>query len=166
MLPLLAPAPMADDFAGLVGESKTEAPMKRPSPTIGENKAKRTQLRRYDHFACQVNNHLGVSMIKDAGPCDVWPAMCNGNHMVAYFHEFASKDAAVRGVGWSKIGQLFEALEEPLKSNAMKTIVNPDVLTTCLRIYKYIFIVFCSFFWYQSWKFWGANVLHNNTNWT
>ena len=107
------------DFAGLVELPEAAEPVKRPSPSELP-KAKRTQLRRYDHFACQVNNHLGVSMIKDAAPSDVWPAMCNGNHSVAYFHEFCSSDPAQRGVGWSKFGELFTALAEPLSSQAMQ----------------------------------------------
>ena len=122
------------DFAGLVELPEAAEPVKRPSPSEPP-KAKRTQLRRYDHFACQVNNHLGVSMIKDAAPSDVWPAMCNGNHSVAYFHEFCSTDPAQRGVGWSKFGELFTALAEPLSSQAMQTIVTGEVLLKCQRKY-------------------------------
>ena len=125
---------MPDGLGGLLEQPQAAAPMKRPSP--GEPpKAKRTQLRRYDHFACQVNNHLGVSMIKDASPSDVWPAMCNGNGSVADFHEFCSTDPAQRGVGWSKYGELFTALDEPLNSNAMKAIVVPDVLLKCQKTF-------------------------------
>ena len=61
--------------------------------------------------------------------------MCNGNHSVAYLHEFCSTDPAQRGVGWSKFGELFTALAEPLSSQAMQTIMTGEVLLKCQRKY-------------------------------
>jgi len=98
-----------------------------------KDKPKRTQLKRYDHFAAQAIEPFGASLATKVSLQRIWEMICKGNESVKYYSEFAEKDDKCReGIGISRLAEILLLSIERVKSERMRQFAKEDMLTDAL----------------------------------